>query len=77
MQLLDVACLSSELICVQVSAYGQTRIALLLLHGRVISDTRKHPVNAVAATLGWNIPPETTVFCMVVEYLNLQSESEQ
>lgn len=57
MQLLDVACLSSELVCVQGSAYGQTGIALLLLHGHVLSDTRKHPVNAVAATLGWTIPP--------------------
>lgn len=51
MQLLDVACLPSELICVQVSAYRQTRFALLLLYGHVLSDTRKHPVNAVAATL--------------------------
>lgn len=51
MQLLHVACLPSELICVQMSAYRQTRIALLLLHGHVSSDTRNHPVNAVAATL--------------------------
>lgn len=51
MQLLDVACLFSELICVQVRAYTQTRVALLLLLGHVLSDTRKHAVNAVAATL--------------------------
>lgn len=51
MQLLNVTRLPSELTCAQVSAYRQTRIALLFLHGHVLSDTRKHPVNAVAATL--------------------------
>lgn len=51
MQLLDVACLPSQLVCVQVSTYGQTRIALLLLDGHVLPGTRKHPVNALSAAL--------------------------
>lgn len=51
MQLLDAACLPFELICVQVSTYGQTRIALLLLHGHILAGTRKQPVNALTATL--------------------------